>query len=876
MGCAPRSPRARRALRGEDRVARDDQLQVIGIEDFGPSTEERDGKQVQLDFTPLGDEWREAVYAKIVQKVGEREYWENWASSVADVAAAQTLRIEGLLDTSPEVRAAFERFLRGLQDNLNPSVSESDALDMLAQHIITQPVLEALFEGFGFAEHNPVAKAMQGMLAVLEGTNVESETRGLESFYDSVRARMREITDPRGKQDFLKTLYQRFFSVAMRKASERLGIVYTPTEIVDFILRSSDDILRSEFGSFLGAEGVNILDPFTGTGTFLARLIQSDLIADADLPRKYRHELHANEINLLAYYVAAVNLEDAYQSRMGGNYVPFDGILLTDTFQMHEESDELDSEGVFVENNAGVIAQKELGISVIIGNPPYSKGQESGNDDNQNVSYPSLDDSIKKSYAARSSAQNKNNLYDSYIRAIRWASERIGDRGIVGFVTNGGFIDGNTADGMRKVLAEEFSSLYVLNLRGNTRNSGEQARKEGGQTFGSGSRATIAIVILVKNPTADAHGQLKYHDIGDYLSREEKLALVSGFGSFTQVPWQTIVPNSDGDWASQRSAEFDALTAIGSKAKLDLSSTKVFALFSRGLESSRDAWVYNSSRQSLLTNVARSISAFNENLGSPPNLDAARISWSSTLLARHKSRRPIDQPLAEPMFAAYRPFQKQHLYFDPVLNHRPGQLARFFPVGELNSGFYVVGMGSAVPFSVLMLDSVPDLHVTGAGSGGQFFPRWTYEKQATDANQLAGFDGDSADEYTRVDNVTDDILTDYRARYGPELTKDDIFFYVYGILHSPDYRERFAADLKKLLPRIPKVTNFREFSDAGRTLSQLHIGYEDVEPYPLEEATAVADPDPRVTKMRFGGKRPNIDRSTIIYNDQITLRGIPD
>ncbi|WP_307812220.1 DEAD/DEAH box helicase [Lacisediminihabitans changchengi] len=859
-----------------NRSKRDDQLQVIGIEDFGPSTEERDGKQVQLDFTPLGDEWREAVYAKIVQKVGEREYWENWASSVADVAAAQTLRIEGLLDTSPEVRAEFERFLKGLQDNLNPSVSEQDALEMLAQHIITQPVLEALFDGFGFAEHNPVAKAMQGMLAVLEGTNVESETRGLESFYDSVRARMREITDPRGKQDFLKTLYQRFFSVAMRKASERLGIVYTPTEIVDFILRSADDILRAEFDSSLGAEGVNILDPFTGTGTFLARLIQSDLISDADLPRKYRHELHANEINLLAYYVAAVNLEDAYQSRMGGNYVPFDGILLTDTFQMHEEGDELDSEGVFVENNAGVIAQKDLAFSVIVGNPPYSKGQESGNDDNQNVSYPSLDDSIKKSYAARSSAQNKNNLYDSYIRAIRWASERIGDSGIVGFVTNGGFIDGNTADGMRKVLVEEFSSLYVLNLRGNARTAGEQRRKERDNVFGQGTRTTVAVAILVKNPSSEEHGQLRYHDIGDYLSREEKLALVAGFESAAQVPWTVITPNTNGDWENQRSDEFHDLTPLMVRRGHELT---FFYKFSAGLQTNRDAWVYNYSRVNLSKNIATTIAAFNENveladaLGAPADLDSKRISWSSSLLARLANRQKINSQSGQLVEAAYRPFQKGWLYFDKSLNHRPGQLRTFFVASHSNLGFFVTAPGESGPFASLMTASVPDLHVIATG---QFFPRYTYEMQATDVDQLAGFEDHVADEYTRIDNVTDEILSDYRTTYGPEVTKDDIFFYVYGILHSSDYRERFAADLKKLLPRIPKVTEFREFSDAGRSLSELHIGYEDVEPYALDEVTTVADPDLRVTKMRFAGKRPNIDRSTIIYNDQITLRGIPD
>ncbi|MEO7124285.1 MAG: type ISP restriction/modification enzyme, partial [Lacisediminihabitans sp.] len=578
------------------------------------------------------------VYAKIVQRVGEREYWENWASSVADVAAAQTLRIQGLLDSNPDVRGEFDRFVGGLQANLNKGVTEHDALEMLSQHLITEPVLDALFDGFSFTKHNPVAKTMQGMLDALHGANLDTELAGLDGFYESVRMRVRGIKDASGKQDFLKLLYQRFFSVAMKKASERLGIVYTPTEIVNFILRSVDDILREQFDSSLGAKGVHILDPFVGTGTFIAQLIHSDLISDAELPHKFREELHANEINLLAYYVAAVNIEEAYHSRMGGNYVPFDGVLLTDTFQNFEADDSLDEEGVFVENNAGVIKQKSLPITVIVGNPPYSVGQASGNDDNQNVSYPTLDARIKNTYAAQSTAQNKNNLYDSYIRAIRWASDRIGERGVIGFVTNNGYIDSNTADGLRLTLAAEFSNLYILNLRGNSRTAGDVAKREGGNVFNV--RVGVSIAILVKSSDNTESDLLHYHDIGDYLTREQKLLALKKIGGAGELQWDSLVPNEDGDWVNQRSTEFESLTAIGSKS--DIKSLKFFSSHGPGLQTNRDAWVYNSSRIALLENVTRTIAAFNESVrtlasgeSGSRNMDPKAISWTSGLQSRH-------------------------------------------------------------------------------------------------------------------------------------------------------------------------------------------------------------------------------------------------
>ncbi|HRN30068.1 MAG TPA: N-6 DNA methylase, partial [Terrimesophilobacter sp.] len=444
-------------------------LSVIGV---GGGGKDRDKDEigdtaVTLDFPAL-DQWRDAILAKIVQKVGEKCYWENWAKDVAGIASDHITRIKALVEGSDAaLRDEFARFLKGLQDNLNPFITERDAIEMLSQHLITKPVFDALFEGYAFSDHNPVSQVMQRMIDALEEQHLEKETEKLDKFYDSVRTRAAGITDAAAKQQIVKELYEKFFQTAFSGTSDRLGIVYTPNEIVDFIIHSVDDALKAEFGASLSDKGVHVLDPFTGTGTFIVRLLQSGLIKPEDLAYKYRYELHANELVLLAYYVAAINIEETYHDLAGGDYVPFEGIVLTDTFQMNEADDELDNHGVFPENNERAEAQKALDIRVVIGNPPYSKGQESGNDNNQNLKYPTLDERIAATYAARSTAQNKNNLYDSYIRAIRWASDRIGNQGIVAFVSNGGFIDGNTADGLRKTFADEFSSIYVFNLRGN-------------------------------------------------------------------------------------------------------------------------------------------------------------------------------------------------------------------------------------------------------------------------------------------------------------------------------------------------------------------------------------------------------------------------
>lgn len=469
----------------------------------------------QAEMTYEVGEIEKAIYAKIVEKCGNRHHWEDWANDIAKIARTHIDRIQGILE-NPEYtneRATFEAFAAELRDDLNDSISDGEIVEMLAQHLVTKPVFDALFDEYSFASHNPMSKAMQGVLDALHEHHLAKEADTLEKFYASVRQRADGIDSTAGKQKIIVELYDKFFRNAFPKMTERLGIVYTPVEVVDFILHSVNHLLQQEFGQTLGSKGVHIIDPFTGTGTFITRLIQSGLIKPEELPHKYRHEIHANELVLLAYYIAAINIEAAYHGEVIDEYTPFEGICLTDTFQMYEKDDLVDA--LLEDNSARRKRQKQLDIRVIVGNPPYSVGQGDANANNANVPYPSLDERIRTTYAARSDANNKNALYDSYIRSIRWASDRIGDAGIIGFVTNAGFVEANTADGLRKCLVDEFSSLYVFHLRGNARTSGEQRRKEKDNVFGMGSRAPIAISLLVKNPEAEAHGQVYFHDIGD-------------------------------------------------------------------------------------------------------------------------------------------------------------------------------------------------------------------------------------------------------------------------------------------------------------------------------------------------------------------------
>lgn len=888
----------------------EDRVQVIGIgsgdaaEDGGApgSGEDKSVRGTRQALFAMQDaqQWKDAIYARLVRKVGDRRYWEDWAKDVKDIADRHITRIRGILSgPDREPRRKFALFLEGLRGNLNDAITEQDAIEMLSQHLITKPVFEALFEDYSFAAHNPVSQVMDAMAQVLDSYNLETEVDSLEDFYRGVRVRAEGIETAEGKQKIITELYERFFKLAFPRTAESLGIVYTPVQVVDFILRAVDEALRENFGATISDEGVHVLDPFTGTGTFIVRLLQSGLIRPEDLLRKYMQELHANELLLMAYYIAAINIEATFHGLMADQahaagkdpaavgYEPFDGIVLTDTFQMTEDGDKLD-EVVFRSNNARVQAQNDLDIRVIIGNPPYSVGQTSGNDDNANLSYPTLDASIRDTYAKLSTAQNKNSLYDSYIRAIRWGSNRLlksDNGGVLCYVSNGGYIDGNTADGLRKSLHAEFHETYVYNLRGNQRTAGEQSRKEGGKIFDSGSRNTVAVLLLVKRPGAVDHARLHYKDIGDYLDRQAKLDLVDQ-ASLGSLDWTEITPNAEGDWINQRDDRFPTFQPLSAKDGKDA----IFAMNTGGLKTNRDAWVYNSSRMKLDDNVARMVEFYNrevEKIQADPDValdvDPKKFSWNRADFPRARRGTQYKVDPRGRRTSVYRPFFKQRVHMQGDLNDMVYRIPAVFPVDDAsNIGFYLNGTHATADFAGLMMDDLPCLDVFG--KGGQLFPRYTYVESEGDLFSGAGEASSPADRYTRIDNITDATLASYRAKYGKAVTKDDIFYYVYGLLHSPDYRERFAADLKKMLPRIlqvPSVEDFRAFSDAGRALSELHIGYERVEPYPLEEHWAVT-PETldeaeryRVTKMKYGGKAGAWDKTVVKYNGYLTLSGLP-
>ncbi|ULP48045.1 DEAD/DEAH box helicase [Mycolicibacter virginiensis] len=878
------------------------------LDDLSDQTDQDADHAQQMALFSLSA-WQEAIYARIVDKVGTRTYWEQWAADVADIAAALITRITAVLDEADGAAAeAFGHFLQGLRDNLNDSITEADAVSMLAQHLITRPVFDALFAGHDFASHNPVSKTMQKMVDTLGGTGLEAETARLEGFYESVRRRAGEVSSAEGKQAIIAELYEKFFRIGFKKQAEALGIVYTPTEIVDFILRAVNTVSRKHFGRGLTDEGVHILDGFTGTGTFIARLLQSELITAADLQRKYASELHANEIMLLAYYIAAVNIETTYHALAGKTadtdaYEPFPGVVLADTFQISEAGDSMDAI-MFPHNNARIETQLATPINVIVGNPPYSVGQASANDLNANVKYPTLDGRIAATYAKRSSATNKNSLYDSYIRAFRWATDRIGDTGIVGFVSNGGWLDANTADGMRLSLTDEYSAIYVYNLRGNQRTAGELSRREGGKVFGSGSRNTVAIFIGVRDRSGTGPCEVSYRDIGDYLSREEKLRIVSE-SQHDSLDWQAITPNDHGDWLNQRSDEFPSWPAIGDKSSGARGT--VFATYSSGLKTGRDAWCYSCTHASLEANMLELLRQYAEARGvfhthtgpnrpneadiaaflssNPELTKAGRISWNVGLKQLLAADVPISWRTENVRTSTYRPFNPQWTYMDRSVNDRVYQLPSMFPTAQhSNIGFYAIGVGGTADFALLATDRLPDVQMLGAGQNGQFFPRWTFEKAESDDGGLA-FDivSGEADEhgYRRIDNITDEILTLYRDAVGDQVSKDDIFYYVYGLLHEPAYRHAYAADLKKMLPHIPTPETrerFEQLADAGRRLAKLHVGYETVEPYPLEVLLKPGahrkDPDTwRVEKMKW---RSKTDHSAIIYNSRVTIAGIPE
>ena len=896
----------------------------------GSSGSSADGvaQGIQGQLTLLPSDWKESVFGQIVKKVGSSLYWEDWSKDIATVADRYIHLIDRLLE-DPERQDAFQEFVGALRATLNPAVDNESAVEMLAQHILTAPLFDAMFPDHSFSKQNPVSRAMNTILEMLtDHSMIENERKDLDAFYRAMVERIEAVHTLAGKQEILRTLYDRFFSQAFPRMSERLGIVFTPVEVVDFIIRSADDAMRTAFGQSLGDPGVAIIEPFAGTGTFVARLLQLGVIPPEALEYKYKNEIFANEFVLLSYYIASINIEQVYhqvraEQGVDEGYVEFPGMTLTDTFQLHEGDGTIteDFEGLAA-NNERAKAEKDSAITVIVMNPPYSAGQKEENDKNKNLKYPRLDERIEETYVRQSGAGLMTKLYDSYFRALRWASDRIGERGVIAFVSNSSFLDANSTDGVRLTLQDEFSQIFVYDLKGNQRTSGERSRREGGKIFGSGSRTGVAITVLVKDPSHTGTAEIFYAEVEDYATRQEKLNQIEAYASIAGISaanaFSSITPNQHGDWISSRDEHFATFQEIGNQAlKGKIASPGIFQQFSLGLGTNRDAWCYNFSGVNVSSNMHRMIDNYNSQVkakrtSANATTDATQINWNDRLLRDLNSQKIHHYEHAALRVSMYRPFCMQHVYFSKEMNNRTYQLPQLFPTIAHRNLSFVVSRGDIAKIGPLMTDFLPDLHLVG---DAQTFPLYTWEPlsptsggepdlfadlatssegRADGAATASSLDfsrpiGDQIpvilDGYRRVDNVTDATLASYREHYGDAgITKEDIFFYVYALLHHPEYQERYEDDLKKMLPHIPRAVGFHTYASVGRELADLHVNYERVEPYPSvqEEASLHAPADPweryRIgeRKMRFPklGRRDK-DFTRLEYNDYVTLTGIP-
>lgn len=842
--------------------------------------------QGKLDLDIGCHNWADVLYSKIVEKCGDKYYWENWAKDVADIAKFNTEIINRILSEDKNAQIAFASFVKNLRNNLNEDITENDSVEMLSQHLITKPVFEALFSDYSFVKNNPVSLAMQEMLNALDEEKLGKGLEKLTKFYESVKKRTDGVNSAEGKQKIIIELYDKFFRLAFKDVTEKLGIVYTPVEPVDFIIRSVGYVLKEKFGKTLSDKGVHIIDPFTGTGTFIVRLLQSGLIKKEDLEYKYKNEIHANEIILLAYYIAAINIEETYHSLMGNSeYESFEGIVLTDTFNLaetHKTLADIADKAFLEENSSRLAKQKNCPIKVIIGNPPYSVGQKNQNDNNANTKYPKLEKSIADTYAKYSTATLKNSLYDSYIKAFRWASNRIENEGIICFITNGGFIDNQAMSGFRKCLSEEFSDIYCFNLRGDQRTQGEQSRKEGGKIFGSGSRASIAITLLVKEQSHKGLADIHYHDIGDYLKREEKLRIIAD-SCIEEIEWKKIIPDKNNDWINYRDAGFENFLPIGDKK--DKNTKSIFNLYSSGIATSRDAWSYNFSQTNLQNNIINMINNYNHELSlyessaiteNQITNDKRKIKWTDTLIEILflKQRQRLTYKANNTVISSYRPFCKEHLYYSKKLIHRTYKMLNIFPTPKHSNLLICVnGVGSNKDFMPLITDTPPCLDFC---EKTQAFPLYRYIKYETE-NPIEAMSED-IDEYgyKKEYAISDYALGEFCRRYvggGRRPTHNDIFYYIYGILHNKEYQTRYANDLKKSLPRIPfvkSIDDFYSYVQAGIALADLHLNYETLEPYKITE-TLSSNPNYKVLKMKLDKK----DKSRIIFNSSISFSDIP-
>lgn len=854
----------------------------------------------------LLSEFETALLARLVLKVGDRDYIENWAKDVAVIMPDLIERLTKICNHEEhgykQFRPAFTRYLKGLRANINGNVSEDDAINMLAQQIITKPIFMELFGNETFVQKNTVSSTINEMLDEI-GEKDALKGIELETFYNNVKNTLSRIDKREGKQKVITALYEKFFKNAFPKDQAISGVVYTPIEVVDFILRSAADILKEEFGIDINDENVNILDPFTGTGTFIARLMETGIITKENLEHKYKNELFANEITLLAYYIAAVNIENTFSRIMNSeSYVPFENIVLTDTFNIEEicrkgsvyNQTDLTGKEYFKGNKDKIKKEHNTPITLIIGNPPYGANQKSANDDAKKRKYESgVDKAIREMYLDDSLFSEKkglvNSVYDNYVRAFRWSTDRIGDNdGIIAFVTPSGWMMGSAFEGFRKTVEKEFSKIYIFDLRGD-QNSGNW-RKEGEKIFGEGSKIGIAITLLVRRRGYKGKANIQYFKTPDYAKRVDKLNLLTSSKSFVKLDkekkLEKIEPKPNGDWLIERNEVFDTLTPLAgdTNKKFDKHNEKtIFVGYSRGYGSSSDAWSYNYSKEEVLRNMQRLLEEYNDQVSNGEQIfDPLKISWFTKLKNLYKSGKKVDFKPEKLRSAPYRPFCKRFLYSDDeITDGGVFQITKFFPQNDSkNLQICVAGIGVKKDFSCMITNRVTDLEIVGKS---QCFPLYWYEDTSdirAKNKQKSLFD--DAPSLIRHDGVSDYALKTAKSKYSLDVTKEDIFYYVYGYLHSPEYREAFLEDLKLSLPKIGFVDtleDFRKFVKAGRDLADLHLNYENLEP----PSTVKLSGDQKIEDVLKNSdlclvKKMKLipEKRKLVYNQYITMENIPE
>ena len=814
-----------------------------------------------------------------------QEYTE-WEEAVAQfknkvpaLGGSLAALIQKERDANPHFTTAFEDFYEKCRQSINPNLSEAAVEEMLIQHLLTERIFRTVFSNPDFTDRNVIAREIETVIKALteQAFSRDDFLRSLDRFYLAIERAAATISDFSQKQGFLNTVYEQFFQGFSVEVADTHGVVYTPQPIVDFMVKSVDQILKTEFENRHGERAatkaaptisdrdVHIIDPFVGTGNFIVRIMRE--IRPTALEDKYTRELHCNEVMLLPYYIASMNIEHEFYETMG-TYRSFEGICLVDTFELAEDR----QLPLFaLENTQRVESQKGTPMFVIIGNPPYNVGQVNENDNNKNRKYPTMDARVKDTYGKDSTATNKNALADPYVKAIRWASDRIGEEGVITFVTNNSLLDGVAFDGMRKHLADDFDAIYILDLSGNVRKNPKLSGKTH-NVFGIQVGVSINFFIK-KGANANSQAEIFYACVDEFWRKEDKYRYLDSKEHYRNIEWKPITPDRRYTWLTEGlHAEFETFIPMGTKEAKTAEGEAVDVIFkhySRGIETCRDAWAYNFNRNALTKNMSGMIDTYNEQAfkwEQRVNRDATvddfvvyddkKISWSSSLKQKLKGKQFAEFGNTKIRQSLYRPFTKSNLYFDQVMNHRVGMFPSFFPMPATETDNRVIcvsGIGSNKPFHTLMSSLIPSLDIL---EKTQCFPFYTYGEDGTN----------------RRKNITDWALAQFRAHYRDDtITKWDIFHYVYGILHHPDYRERYQANLKRDLSRLPFGSDFWGFAKAGGRLGEIHIGYETVPEYQLAFIEDREVPlDWRVEKMKLSK-----DKTQLVYNDFLTLDEIP-